>query len=205
MSRWTWIIASSSAILWCLHSADGAEQIVALQITERAPPGAHLQKIEWRLGLIDGKLGFKATLPGAVDRPDMPRLPYARRQICESYRWVTNGDTLQIDVDQAQADVWKVQAEKSGWYLTADYSGGEPKVILSKDATKYSHWQFLDKEILVPKEVEQFHVKDLDDLSKPKWLGMEAKGNRYQGRIEIRKPALVEEKQSIEFHWRSGY
>lgn len=135
----------------------------------------------------------------------MPKIPAANYRVCETYHWLREGDTLQVLVDDKQARLWNVQGEKNHWYLTADFSGDKPKLFLSKEAKKYSHWDFLDKDILVPKEITRFHLRNREGDGKPRWLGMEAKGVRYKGHIEIRKPELLEAKQDLDFYWRSGY
>jgi hypothetical protein len=160
---------------------------------------------EWHLGLINGELAFLAQLADVEDRPDMPRIPYDKGGMREAFRWVRDGDTLQIDVRSEQRDEAKVQAEKHRWFLTAKYTGKGSEVVLTKEATKYSHWQFLDINADLGGEAPRYHVKNVNDLGKDAWLGIAAEGVRYQGQKEIRNPILsLDKPQWIIVEYPSG-
>jgi hypothetical protein len=186
-------------------AAGDGQQIVSIGIAERATSDANTHRVSWRLGLINGELAFLATRPDLKDEPGMPTIPRDTRGMRADFHWILRGDTLQIQVDQARQPSDKVEAEKNDWYLTAKYSDNGAEVVLTKDSTKHSHWGLVDKEILEPKEITRFHLRNNDDSGKTAWLGMDAKGVRYRGHIEMRKPLLSQEKRHVEFNWRSGY
>jgi hypothetical protein len=181
--------------------AYSAETIIFIRVYESSGAGEdihkHIKDIVSNFRLINGNLGFVARLPGTEikDEPEMPTTPRDKNVKREASRWLRNGDTLQIDVLPEQQAAAKAQAEKHHWFLTAKYTDKGGEVILTKDVTKYSNWQFLDENLDLGAEVPQYHIKNINDLGKDAWLGMDSKGVRYKGHVEIRKPILLFDKK----------
>lgn len=148
----------------------------------------------WRLGMIDGKVGCYARLGGGEFDVNLPSIPADKSGMRLAFRWMRSGDTLQIDVARAQQAEAPSQREKQHWYLTAKYSDGGAEVVLTKEATKYSHWEFLDK-TEYSLDIPKYHIRNINDLGKDAWLGIEDKGVRYTGHVEVRKPVLTPEKK----------
>ena len=75
--------------------------------------------------------------------------------------------------------------EKDGWYLTGDYSTKPPRVILTKEPTKFSHWAFVETDKTPscgdPEEGIDRYIKNLNDEGEDAWLVMEDKCVKYKG------------------------
>ena len=149
------------------------------------------------LSITDGKLCFytvapKATTPSS-DTPLVPKVPDF------SFGFVRDGSFLRVFIYADMRDKSKELAAKHGWYLTGDYSATPPKVILTQEPTKYSHWTF----ITIPKKTHSdgyyAHIKNENDLKKNAWLTMEEKGVRYKARIEALQP-ILSFKEELEFY-----
>ena len=153
------------------------------------------QKGQWYLGLLDGRVGYYAELSDVKDAPNLPTFPSDKGGTRVAFRWLRTGDTFRIDVTQEQREETRAQAEKHHWFLSAKYTEKSGEVVLTEEETKYSHWQFLDENLDLGAEVPQYHIKNVNDLGKDAWLGMESKGVRFKGHIEIRKPILLFEKK----------
>jgi hypothetical protein len=198
MSRWIAVTVSSIAFAVASPSAFGEEKIVFIEILQTTGSGAGERQTTWQLGMINGGLGFMGALRDVADTPEMPSIPHDKSGTREEHRFLRKDDTLQIDVVPFQQAESKVQAEKHHWFLTAKYTDKGGEVILTKEATKYSHWKFLDEDLGFGSDFPQYHIKNLNDLGKDAWLGMELNGVRYRGHAEIRKPIVsFETKQFI--------
>lgn len=174
------------------YGAGDRKRPVGLSISAKDEPA------EWLLGLIDGKLMFEGQLGNEVkDEPNMPSIPHDPSGMRMAFRWMRNGDadTLQIHVDRDQQAEAPSQREKNDWYLTAEYTDKGAQVVLTKEATKYSHWKFVDENLDFGADVPQYHIRNINDLGKEAWLGVDSKGTRYIGRQELRKPILTSEKK----------
>jgi len=156
----------------------------------------------WSLCFAEGDLHFftdGATRPPAPDAPDFPnaggelQVTFLFREDGTRLRFFVPGDRLKL----------KDQASKQGWYLTGDYSTDPPSVILTKEPTKYSNWQFLDP---VPRVGEDngkvCYVKNENDRNKDGWLYFEGNGTVYKHSEELRKPILSHDKKVLFGLWR---
>ena len=143
------------------------------------------------LVLLDGRLGFRGTT--RIEKEDdakLPPVPTDDRMARMSTTFLRNRDTIQIEVTKGELQRSKVQADKHHWYLTGKYTEGRAEVTLTKEPTKYSHWQF------VPVEGElgtrQFYIRNINDLGKDAWLAVApGMGTLYQGGIELRNAELA--------------
>jgi hypothetical protein len=96
-------------------------------------------------------------------------LPFTR---LSHVRYVWDGTHLQVQVDRRQ---WSKEAiAKDGWYVTADYSTKPPRVIVTKEPTKYSQWRFTGA-----KGHQRYYIKNENDFGKDAWLHLEDTGKRY--------------------------
>jgi hypothetical protein len=148
----------------------------------------------WDFGLIDGKLGFLGKLKGDAgeDESQLPVIPHDDGMMREAFRWLRDGDTLRLDLNkddlQRQA---KSQTEKHHWYLTGAYTEHDAQVVLAKEKTKYSRWEFIHVKDDLGADGPRYNIKNINDLGKDAWFGMNSSGVRYKGRREIRKPCLT--------------
>ncbi|HEV3417849.1 MAG TPA: hypothetical protein VG056_13570 [Pirellulales bacterium] len=152
------------------------------------------QSSGWDFGLIDGKLGFLGKRKGDVgeDESQLPVIPHDDGMMREAFRWLRDGDTLRLDLNnddlQRQA---KNQREKHHWFLTGAYTEHDAQVVLTKEKTKYSHWEFIHVKDDLGADGPRYNIKNINDLSKDAWFGMNSSGVRYKGHREIRKPCLT--------------
>lgn len=127
--------------------------------------------------------GRSPTKPGA------PPLPgYAMR-------FVRDGAHIRVLLQKDQPSRSKEVAAKDGWYVTGDYSTKPPSVILTKEPTKYSRWEFVS-----PRPGGRIYqtcfLKNENDLGTDAWLSMENEGTTYQGGI-AHAPILAVEKREL--------
>jgi hypothetical protein len=102
-----------------------------------------------RLYVLNDDLFFLTGVKKAANANAPPLPPYNRRGLAKlTIRDVT---TLRFHGPYAIGDhsagsyddrVAKFLNSKDGWYFTADYSTDPPRVVLTKERTKYSDWEF---------------------------------------------------------------
>ncbi|HEV3417848.1 MAG TPA: hypothetical protein VG056_13565 [Pirellulales bacterium] len=177
-----------------LPAAEHEREIVWPQIFVHTP--AECARDEWRLGLIDGRLGFFGRADGSSDDGALPAVPVDNGMIRDAYILKKEGDTLRIEIREQQRDV-KNQSEKDGWFLTGRYTDKGGDVILSKEESKYSHWRFMHVNDDLGTDVPQYQIKNINDLGKDAWLAMASKGIRYKGHEEFRQPKLSFDQKQI--------
>jgi hypothetical protein len=145
---------------------------------------------EWSLGLIDGKLGFYAKRQGGEDQKNLPSIPSDKGMMRMAFRFLKRGDTLLLEVTPDEQARSNVQAEKHHWFLTGSSPNKGGEVPLTREETKYSHWEFIRVTGDYNADYKRYYIKNADESEKNAWLGMEAKGVRYVGHVEVRKPKL---------------
>jgi len=149
------------------------------------------------LSITDGKLCFQTissnTTKPSPDTPSVPEVPDF------SFGFVRDGSFLRVFIYADMRAKSEKLAAKHGWYLTGDYSTTPPRVILTKEATKYSRWTFIN----IPKKTGSdgyyAHIKNENDLGKDAWLDIGEKDVLYKARIEALKP-LLSFKEKVEFY-----
>jgi hypothetical protein len=160
----------------------------------------------WEIALVDGEIGFiggwTASKPGAKDTRPTVEIPSDKGELRLSPGVYKNDDTLQVYVEEYIREASKTQAEKHMWYLTGDYSGKEPALKLTKKMEKYSHWEFVAVGEPTGRKdhepVQQYFIKNLNDLGKDAWLSMEkTPGVRYKNAGEFRKATLSFDRQGF--------
>lgn len=118
----------------------------------------------------DGLLGTHHLKRFTVTDPSPLPLPHFYYS-----RYVWDGTHLRIHPGEDDKRVWsKEAAAKDGWYVTADYSTSPPRVIVTKEPTKYSAWQFVRGS-----QAGFYYIKNENDLGKDAWLGLEDTGKLY--------------------------
>jgi hypothetical protein len=178
---------------------------LALGADDARPAGATivriatLEKVDqsvWYLQLINGDLGFWANTRGQASEPNPPSIPidaggYSR----QNNHFVKVGAMLRVSLSPEERKRSKEQAAKDRGYLTGDYSTKLPRVILTKEPTKYSRWTFVHIDGNIHHDGEECYIKNDNDLGKDAWLSLEDKGVHYTGGEEVRRPTLSFEKK----------
>jgi hypothetical protein len=59
--------------------------------------------------------------------------------------------------------------EKNGWYVSADYSQSPPRVVLTREPTKYSQWRFV-----AATGRSQYYIQNINDLHMDAYLAPHA-------------------------------
>jgi len=148
------------------------------------------QEDRWMLVLANGEVGFLKH-----HRPHNPGAPFLWTY---SNWFVETSDALWVATIHQQDDPTpKSEAAKHGWYLTADFTAVPPRVTLTRDSTKRSHWQFETMRPHDPDDRGQFcFVKTKNPAGKDFWLTVGDDAKRYRWGEEIRQPALSPEKKT---------
>jgi hypothetical protein len=144
---------------------------------------------EWYLGLIDGDVGFLGRWRGDEDDQKLPLIPSDQGQPRTSFTFLWDYVTLQIRV-QNQQKAMKIQADRDQWYLTAQYGEKGPRVTFTKEQEKRSRWEFVPVEGRGDSDIMYYYIKNINDLGKNAWLGVDATGVRYRWHDEVRKAKL---------------
>jgi hypothetical protein len=145
----------------------------------------------WYNYLFNDEIVFMARGRAVPKDKDLPRAPADSGLEEETLKFVWGeGDTLRLHVSLEEAKYLKMkkQAAKKGWYFSGDYTADPPRVILTKEATRYSHWKFVDERY--DGDVTTCYLKNENDLHKDAWLLIEKKGTLYKGGIEVRRLVL---------------
>jgi hypothetical protein len=104
------------------------------------------------------------------------------------------GKTIRVDIPEDRRGQMKKSAAKDGWFLTADYSAKPPRVVLTKEEGKYSHWLFVHiNNPPIGGNDSNCFVRNENDLGKPAWLAIEKGGVFRETRLStfiLRKPIL---------------
>jgi hypothetical protein len=121
---------------------------------------------------------------------DLPRVPADSgiREVPLKFAWGSDTLRLHVPPDDPKYVKMEKQAAKKGWYLSGDYTTDPPRVILTKEATKYSHWKFVDEKY--NGDATACYLKNENDLHKDAWLLVEKKGTLYKGGVEVRRFVL---------------
>jgi len=137
------------------------------------------------LCLFENELGFLSANRMEAPR-DAPVLGH------KSVSFMRDGAYIRTHVVEYGQDVPKLLAERNGWYLTADYSTESPTVVLTKEPTKHSEWDFVDVKDpdLTDDEAFAAQIKNRNVSAKAVWLDMQRKGIVYQGGKVVCRPAL---------------
>jgi hypothetical protein len=154
---------------------------------------------EWHLALVDGAIGFVAEGRPVPPGTTPPAFPSDGNYGRTSSHFVRDGSLLRANIWKDERERSREQAEKDGWCLTGDYSTTPPRVVLTKEPTKYSRWKFW---VTKPFNGEGYdsYISNENDLGKTAWLTVDAKGTIYRGGQEVRKPVLSFDKDhALEF------
>jgi hypothetical protein len=188
MARSVRLIASIYIAMVAIH-ASAAEPIVRL-------PAKVINIVvekneQWSLGLIDGEIRFLGRWHGDQDDQELPLIPSdGARHARTALAILRDGDTLQVEVSPYKQQWSTVQAEKNHWFLTGKYAEKNPEVILTKEATKFSRWEFVRVEGAGNPEIKYYYIRNINDVGKDAWLAVEPTGVRYRWHREVRKAKL---------------
>ena len=108
-----------------------------------------------------------------------------------SFRFVKDGAMIRVRTKSGEI-------EQNGWYLTGDYSTKPPRIIVTKEPTKYSRWTLVEApNTSDPEEGINRYIRNDNDQGKDAWLSTEDKGVQIKGGWDVRKPTLSFEKKTL--------
>ena len=122
---------------------------------------------DWSLSLVHDKLRF------------LPRGKVHMKESARLTAWgdfaVTDKTTIQVWFGRSLKGRPDEQKAVDGWYLTADYSADPPRVILTKEKTEDSEWEFvLPRHGVKRGEGQDYYIKNVnDDDDDEYWLSVE--------------------------------
>jgi hypothetical protein len=135
------------------------------------------KSLRFDIDLMDGGLlGFcRWKRVDAANRSAPPSGPAKRAPNFYYVHYVWDGTHLRVHPGEEDKREWRKEAiAKDGWYVTADYATKPPRVIVTKEPTKYSRWRFIRTE-----GYQRYYIKNENDLGKDAWLRLEATDQRF--------------------------